>query len=546
MSSETLDIPAQVATRAAAVRVERAEPAGRPWRRALLRAALVPLVVLLPLLTLAPTADHRFNLYWHGGGLRAHPLRQLAEPFRTVPLYLEAGNFRPLGRLLERGVDGAAYLLMEVVQLPANIALRVVAMLAAMVLTAAAMLLTESIIARGRLFRTPPSVLTVLVPYGVGAALVAAGGTSTTVLFGGLYFLSTALVLGVAAVCCRALRTDGRPLGVVPAVAAVLSGAALAVFNEIAYLALPIAAVTVVARGVFVLGLHLRSLLGNRATRMVALLWLGFLPVFVPVRWLIARACGAGDCYRGSDVVLGPDLGLAWVHRMVAWLPPLQWHEATRGTHGSWVVGLLPALALLTLALLAVGTATDLRQLPPVDRRAVAAVAVSAGTILVLGAVLAAANGDMQAAASAGRWGLGWRDSGVTAAAGAPVLLGCVLAVARWRHTPAALLALLVLTAAGSAAANGRYAADTAGRPSSVVNNAIAHEFAVFDRTPAGNARRCGLEAEFRALYPDLSSSRVVRVDVPGTLPPADRLEVTIDMATRQLYGRPFCRPDQT
>ncbi|MFC3386960.1 hypothetical protein ACFOHP_34150, partial [Couchioplanes caeruleus subsp. azureus] len=391
MSAEILDVPAQAARPAEAVRVAPAGPAGRPWRRAMLRAALVPLVVLLPLLTLAPTADHRFNVYWHGGDFRAHPLRQLAEPFRTVPMYLGFGNFRPLGRLLERGVDVAAYLLMELLQLPANIALRVVAILAAMVLTAVAMLLAESITAPGRLFRRPPSTLTVLIPYGVGAGLVAAGGTSTTVLFGGLYFLSAALVLGVAAVCCRAVCVDGRLLRAGPAVAAVVSGAALAACNEIAYLALPLAAVAVAARGRLVLGLDARSLLGNRATRLVGLLWLGFLPVFLPVRWLIARACGTGDCYRGSDVVLGPDLGLAWVHRMVAWLPPVQWQEATRGTAGSWVVGLLPVLALLTLVLLAAGTAADLRRLPGTGRRAALAVAVAAGSVRVLGAALAAA-----------------------------------------------------------------------------------------------------------------------------------------------------------
>lgn len=508
------------------------------------RAALVPLTVLLPLVTLAPTADHRFNLYWHGGDFRAHPLRQLAEPFRTVPIYLDFGNFRPLGRLVERAVDVAAYLLMEILHLPANIALRVVSLLAAVVLTAAAMLLSESITARGRLFREPPSPLTVLVPYGVGAALVAAGATSTTVLFGGLYFLSAALVLGVAAACCRAVSADGHALRAVPAVAAVLSGAALAAFNEIAYLALPLAAVAVVARGRLVLGLDRRSLLRDRATRLVGLLWLGFLPVFVPVRWLIARACDTGDCYRGSDVALGPDLGLAWVHRMAAWLPPVQWQEAARGADGSWAIGLLPALALVTLALLARGTWADLRGWR-VDRRAALAVAVSAGAVLVLGAVMAAANGDTQAAAVAGRWGLGWRDSGLAAAAGVPALLGLVLALAKWRHTPVALLALLVLAGAGSAAANGTYAADSAGRQSSVVNNAIAHEVAVFDRTPAGNTRRCALRAEFRVLYPDLPYSRFARAEVPGTATPTERLEVTIDMATRQLYGRPFCAPDQ-
>ena len=60
----------------------------------------MPFVVLMPLVALAPTADHRFNLYWHGGLFRDDPLRIVPHTLHSLPGYLTLGNFRPLGRML--------------------------------------------------------------------------------------------------------------------------------------------------------------------------------------------------------------------------------------------------------------------------------------------------------------------------------------------------------------------------------------------------------------------------------------------------------------
>src|SRR5689334_14504651 len=84
-------------------------PVAALWRRALLRAALVPLVVMAPLVALAPTADHKYNVYWHGGLFRDDPLRIVPHTLESLPGYLRNGNFRPLGRMLEKLVDLAAY-----------------------------------------------------------------------------------------------------------------------------------------------------------------------------------------------------------------------------------------------------------------------------------------------------------------------------------------------------------------------------------------------------------------------------------------------------
>src|SRR6185436_6085046 len=108
-------------------------PIGALWRRALLRAALVPLVELAPIVALAPTADHKYNVYWHGGLFRDNPARIVPHTLESLPGYLRNGNFRPLGRMLEKLADLAAYTLGDF-GVPADIGLRVVSILAAMLL----------------------------------------------------------------------------------------------------------------------------------------------------------------------------------------------------------------------------------------------------------------------------------------------------------------------------------------------------------------------------------------------------------------------------
>src|SRR4051812_6339817 len=247
------------------------------WWRALLRAALVPLVVLAPLVALAPTADHRFNIYWHGGLFRDAPPRIVPHTLDSLGGYLRAGNFRPLGRMLEKLLDLVAYTLGDLTGLPINVTLRLVTAAAAVLLGIAALVLAESVVAGGPLLRRAPSTLAAVVPFAVGAGLVAAGRSSPVILFGGLYLTSAALVLAVAAAICR-IGPDARvrfwwwlPL--------VAGGAALAAFNELAYLALPLATAAVAARRRWVLDRPFRGVLRSAPARVLGLLWLGFLPV---------------------------------------------------------------------------------------------------------------------------------------------------------------------------------------------------------------------------------------------------------------------------
>ncbi|GIE93652.1 hypothetical protein [Paractinoplanes rishiriensis] len=492
-----------------------AEPAGTPdsgrhWRRLALRGVLVPLIVLFPLLTLTPSADHRFNIYANGGLYASRPWHLLRVAVESVPMFLDRGNFRPLGRVVEWSLDVVAFALTGLVGLPANIGLRLVSFGAAVLLTLAAVLFAAAVTTRGRLFGAAPSVPVALVPFAVGAGLVAAGRTSTTVLFGGLYLTTSALVLAVGAWACRSRR---------PGLLVVLAGAALAAFNELAYLAVPLATAAVLLRGRVVLGNDWRTTLRGSGVRFAGLLWLGFLPVFVPVRLLIMQRCAGGGCYTGSDLALG-GAPAALPNRLLSWLPPLMWRRAG-GDPLPHLAALLPVLAFMLLAVLAWRALRQLPQLPALDRGQALGLAGAAAVLLLLAGTLAALNADVQAIAGQGRWGQGWRDSGLTTAAGSLLVLAC------WRRFVPVLLVLLMAGGVLAAAANKDYR-DTSGRGQyPYLHDRIAQEIAGFDRTPAGDARRCALRAAV--------------ITIAATEREVERFDVSVTRATRHLAGRPFC-----
>jgi hypothetical protein len=531
VTAETFEVPAPTRAAPAPGLAER-PPVGGLWRRMLVRATLVPVTVLAPIVALAPTADHRFNIYWHGGLFRDDPLRIVPHTLVSLPGYLRAGNFRPLGRMLEKSLDLAAYLLSEVSGVPANLTFRLVSFAAAVLLCVVAVLLAESVTGHGRLFQRAPSTLSATVPFAVGGGYVAAGRASPVILFGGLYLTSAALVLGVAAVLCRVRPDRGPRARWWPLV--LLAGAALAAFNEIAYLALPLATVAVAARGRLVLTLPWRRVLTGGPARVLALLWLGFLPVFVAVRVIIARYCATGPCYSGSDVTVGPAVLEALPARMVGWFPPLMWRSAADGgSRHPWLAGIVLVAAVLVLAALVRHAVRDLARLTIVGTRAAAALAVTAFAVVLLGAGLGALNAGVQRMVEVGgwdvaAWGFGWRDSSVTMAGGALLFTALAQLVLVRRLAITALIVLLAGSAAVSTAANKRFKDTVTGTPAARLDNRLAQAMAELDPTAAGDARRCALRAEFFALFHDSPFSLF-------------RFDQAFDTAAKQRIGKPFC-----
>ncbi|WP_433297027.1 hypothetical protein ACQP2F_39915 [Actinoplanes sp. CA-030573] len=492
-------------------------PTGALWRRAVARAALVPFVVMAPLVAMAPTADHKYNVYWHGGLFRDNPLRIVPHTVDSLPGYLRNGNFRPLGRMLEKSVDLLAYAMGDVFGLPVNVAFRLVSIAAAMLLGVAALVLAESVVARERLFRRPPSTLAALTPFAVGAGLVAAGRSSPVVLFGGLYLTTAALVLTIAAAAARIRRVRAWSIPLL-----IVGGAALAAFNELTYLALPLATVAAAVRGRWVLGLPWRRCVPLR----LLLGWAGFLPVFLAVRVVIQRYCAAGPCYHGSDVAAGPAVLETFPVRLLAWLPPLSWPQAVRG--GGNLSGVVLVLALAVLAVLAWLAIRDLGRLAAVGRPAAVAVAVVALTLLALGAGLGSLSADTQGLVAAHRWGQGWRDSALTVPAGG-LLVAAAVHIARPRRLLlGGLVAVLVAGCAVSATVNKRFRDTVMESPIARLDNRLAEAVADFDTTPAGAADRCALRARFFALN-------------PGGAGLARRFDKSFDAAAEQRAGAPFC-----
>jgi hypothetical protein len=390
----------------------------------------------------------------------------------------------------------------------------------------------DSVVARGRLFHRAPSTLAALTPFAVGAGFVAAGSGSTTVLFGGLYLTSTAVVLGTAAVICRAVSPAGRRLGWWLGLAGVAGGVALACFNELIYLALPLATAAALVRGRWVLGLGWRRLATGRGAKLLGACWLGFLPIFVIVRVAILDYCHQHVCYYGSDVTLGVSAAKTLPIRLIAWWPPLMWDAAVPDGRRYWPVSAVAVGALLVLGLLAWRTHRDMPRFSAVGGRAALGVAAVAAVLVVLGAGMAALNADVQAAVGRGEWGAGWRDTGATATAGALIVLA-VLHVAlmpgnRRRWGVIVLLALLVAVGALSAAANKAYRDGRVGQPPDLLANRVAEEMANFDRTPAGDARRCALRQEFTALYPTSTDWQ-------------KRFDESLDDAAQQIAQVRFC-----
>jgi hypothetical protein len=216
---------------------------------------------------------------------------------------------------------------------------------------------------------------------------------------------------------------------------------------------------------------------------------------------------------------------------MVAWLPPLAWGSATKGAHRPWLLGAVTVLALVVLAALAWRAVRDLPRLTPVGSREAYGLAGAAVVLLMLGATLGSLNADVQNLVAQHRWGQGWRDTAVTAAAGGIALTAALHGWSGPRRR-AGLVVALALAATVSTAANKSYRDQLAPREPALLANRIAGEMADFDRTPAGNARRCALRAEFRTLYADSAFSR-------------KRFDQSLDVAAEQQAGKPFCEADR-
>jgi hypothetical protein len=523
-----------------------------PWRGVFARAAAVPVLVMLPLLTVAPKADNRFDSYRWGAEYAARPWRIVSAELAAVPGYLDVGNFRPLGRMFERGLNVVTHHLSVSLQLPVPIAMRMVHLLSASVLSVVLVLTVEALGSREPLRHRRPSALGHLLAFVFAAGLVAAGSTSTIVIFTDLYLLSTALVLLAVMAAARADRLHQQGLPVRVAVVALAVGAAAAAFNEITYLTVPLALVAVVVRGRLVADLSWARLRRSTSFLSVMAAAVAFVAVFAPARVVIAQRCADGGCYSESAVSLDPAFVPAFAARMVSWAPPIAWQVATVRVEGAWFFprDLVTVLLVLGLAALAWRATTHAASSPAVPPRALVAVAVFGVAVLTSGATMAALSEAVQRFTTSD-WRValvGWRDQQLSVAGGAIVITAVLVAWMQRHRRPrppaggqppgvgadatqirgrvgAVTLGLL---AALSLLANQGYAADDARRPASVLNNRIALSVIEAPDDPASNELRCTLLDEFS-------------VEAPAY---RWRMQEALDVTMQHRHGFDYCVPD--
>lgn len=502
---------------------------GRWWL-----VCLLPVLVVLPLINYPLRADHRFNPFLYGGDLTQRPWEVVTGPLNSIPNYFEHGNFRPLGRMVEQGQDLMAFSLSRAFDVPMPIALRVVSMIFIAFLCVATVWWAETVSSTTPLPHREPSVVGVLTALAVPTFLV--GTTSSAVvLFTSLYFCSAALVLLFATAAARLDWLRSRHAGVGALAAAAVAGAAGAAFNEITYLAVPLAVVTVGARGLLTLRMPPADLVQSAAARLLLAATIGFAAVVVPVRFLIAQHCADGGCYSASSLSLTDEVPLALAHRLGSTLPGQSW-LAAGATPADWLPRANPAHLLILLVVLAIATALwrRARSAPLPDPWALGALLV-AGLLLLLGASLAMAlTAEIQERVSTDRMtlGRGWRDLGLVAAGGALVVAAVGALLLRWgtrRGRRAAVttgvVGVLTVTAMITLNVNATVAADQ--RPDPGVELFDRISIALMHHGPDGE-EGCAMLEEFAELHSDGSAQQ-------------GRLERALDSASQAWHGVPFC-----
>jgi hypothetical protein len=509
-----------------------------PWSAVLGRAALLPVLVTLPLLGLAFRADERFNVYRFGAEYGRRPQGLVVDQLADVPRFLRNGNFRPVGRLVERIQELIAFQTADALSVAPHITMRAFSYLALAVLAVTLVVVVQTVGSPAPLRTTTPVRATALVAPLLAVGLVAAGNQSAVVLFTNLYVHAALLVLGVALLAARRAHfAAGRP-GALRTAGAVGVGAVCASFNEVAYLAVPTVILLVAVRGIVAFGLTWRALLTTQAARLTLAFGLGFAAVFVPVRILIVRLCAEVTCYVQSSIDLSPDATGLLVQRITSWFPPPAWSVATSSADGRWY--LTSNLVLAVIAVAAAVTAArsiGLRaELEPTPRAVATGLLVLGIALTVLPGIIGAISEGRLADWRAGsiRAGAGWRDTPLLLAGSALALTGLVELVVdrlppagraplRWIATGALCTGLVLTTLA-----NDTFATRDAHRVESNLHHRIAAAVVSLDRTAEGDARRCALLAEFEDLHPTRSQHQ-------------ERLRLGLDEVARDAADRPWC-----
>ena len=513
------------------------------------------LVVAIPLVGLSFQSDERRRIYRSAHHYSANPLKSARSAVRNIDAFLDAGNFRPIGRFAEGLEHG---LVLEAGEFTGVAPHAILGLVRLVMVFALALVCARAVTELARSAGVCPAHPTLMLyPLVLGVCLVANGTGVPLVQFPFMLIGAAVFTLGIALVTARDADMQARRLRWHEPVTMALLGAAAAMTYDLVLVA-PALALAYVAARAAASGMPLGRVLPSAAMKRWAALSVGFLAVFVPVRIEIAQRCSLKTCYQGSDLSLSADVVELAAGRALTAAPVAGWShnasllERSDARFGFWdlLTGSLPALLLLAVLALtarAVSAAsesatTDLPQTGPgtPDPRAWLRLGAALGWFGAAAALLAAV------AASLSRWtqetrpaiGRGWRETLLAQAGWSLMILAVLVTALGVIRSPAGsriagrvAAALLGACLAMTLLANSRLSMVDQHEPVSAVTDQIAAETVNVDVTRAGNARRCELIERYTELV-----SPNLWIAGPG-------LRADLDDLMVGRHGWPFCDP---
>ncbi|MCE2510961.1 MAG: hypothetical protein J4F50_00105 [Acidimicrobiia bacterium] len=529
----------------------------RQW----LLTAAPTLIVAVPLVGLSLQGDERRRLYRSAHHYSGNPIKSARSALRNVDAYLDAGNFRPIGRFAEGLQHGVVLEASELTGMAPHTTLGVVRLTMVLALSLICAQIVAALARSAGLTR--PKRILALYPLALGTVLVANGHSGALAQFSFVFIGAVAVILATALAVARDADMEIRGLRWHEPVTMSLLGAATAMTYDLVYAA-PAVALAYGAARAGASRMPLRDSMRTAAARRWAALAVGFLAVFIPVRIVIAQRCGQGSCYQGSELGLSSDVAELAASRSLTATPIEGWsHNASiiRDSGGS--LGLpdlfttsLPALLVLAIVAATAGAAVRMGAQPstargplgntPGDeegtdgRRAwtrLAAALVALGTVTV---VLAALVGSLSRWAQQTRppTGQAWRETLLGQVGWSLVILGVLAMLLGLIRSPAVAkaagvgaCALLGACLTLTLLANSRLAVADRHDQVSAITDQIASETVNVDTTSGGNARRCELIDRYTELVPPH-----LWIAGPG-------LRADLDDLMVGRYGWPFCDP---